>query len=754
MNISVPFEHTAQPPAYSLRGSNELTVAVASLSLGGAERIVLDWADRIYPRWRVHLLVLRDRKEEWQVPSHIRVTRLSEPRFKSITPRLASEHLRRVQYLSILGEELSKAAVPVCVCHLLKQDERAALASSGATVVNVLHNAKEGWMEDVTGIDATERVIAVSDACRKDLRSLGFEGSVSVVRHIPPRRIFAADARERFRRQWNIPEDALVIGMVGAVKTQKNYRRALRLFKELLRKREAYLVIVGGPVNVREEGRAQWEATVREIDELGLGYNVAMPGFIPDAASCLPAFDLVLNTSDYEGMSIATLEALQSGVAVVAAKVGGQGEVDAKNLFLMPPDATDADWVEAMLCQLGRQYVTPEWSQFPSYRLWTLLGLVRQTPPSDKTLFVTSNLNSGGAQRSLVNLARSIASRLDFEVVVAGDSSSSFFYRQLKLARVSVSRTSEQNDAFSHAESLVHKICREGIRTVCFWNVDRRVKLLLLKALEASPVKFIDVSPGLYSFEEIDGVASFQELIAFSAADYYRRLDTLVLKYDGPHPEEFSGEKLVIRNGVQLRKRKEHYRIEGAPKVVVNGRIAPSKFLEEIIEAMRLVRKRLPDAELHVFGGAEESEKDYSSRVRTLAKHTLGDAVRFYGTDFTAPERLSRFDAYVVLGKHQGCPNALLEALSCGLPVVANDDGGTREQVIDGVTGVLIPDCSPKRVAEALIRLLTERRFAERLGRAGRAHVEKQFSMEEMANNYLDLFSSTKSLKERLSLAG
>lgn len=742
MNISVGFERLVQPPSYPIGEDNELTVALSSLSLGGAERIVLDWANRIHPRWRVHLIVLRDRDKEWPVPPHIRVTRLErDTRFAPTARKFGTAHERRLHHLAALGKELAQNALPVCVCHLLNKDERDALGSYGARIVTVLHNAKEGWLEDVSCLSPNERVIAVSDACANDLRALGFQGSVDVVRHIPPRRKFAEGARERYRSEWNIPHDALVIGMVGAVKAQKNYRRALRIFKELLSKRDAYLVIVGGPVNVREEGRLQWEATVREVHDLGLRGRVAMPGFVPDAAHALPAFDLVLNTSDYEGMSIATLEALQAGLPMVAAKVGGQGEVRSDGLTLIPADASDKEWLRAIEDQLGKRYDTPSWAQFPAYRLWTLMGLVREVPHSGKTLFVTSNLNSGGAQRSLANLTMHLARKMDFEVIVAGDSSSSYFYRQMQQAGVIIARTGEE-DAFSHTEALVHKICRERVRTVCFWNVDKRVKLLLLKALSPTSVKCIDVSPGNYAFEELDGVPEFQRLIAFSSAEYYRRLDSLVLKYDGPHPPAFAGEKAVIRNGVRSRTRKSSYEFDGAPRIVVNGRIAPSKFLEEILQAVALVKERLPNAQLHIFGGAEEHEYEYASRVRALGTQLLGKDVRFYGTDFEAAERLHEFDAYVVLGRHQGCPNALLEALSAGLPCVGNDDGGTREQIIDGVTGILVPDCSPKEVADGLLKVLSDRALAERLGTEGAARVEAHFSMQEMADRYLELIHS------------
>src|SRR5687767_14484241 len=64
-----------QPPLVA-GAPAELHAAIAGLALGGAERIVVDWARRIQPPWTPHLIVLRDHTHEWPVPPAVRVTRL------------------------------------------------------------------------------------------------------------------------------------------------------------------------------------------------------------------------------------------------------------------------------------------------------------------------------------------------------------------------------------------------------------------------------------------------------------------------------------------------------------------------------------------------------------------------------------------------------------------------------------------------------------------------------------------------------
>jgi glycosyltransferase involved in cell wall biosynthesis len=561
-----------------------------------------------------------------------------------------------------------------------------------------------------------------------------------VIRHIPRPRRFARDARAAWRRSWRIPEHATVAGMIGAVKPQKDYPFAIRLLRRLLADRDLYLVIVGGPAG--RNGREAWHAVIDEMRDAGVRHRLAMPGFVADAAACLPAFDLLLNTSDYEGTSIASFEALVNGVPVVASRVGGQGELAADGLTLVEKDAPLDEWAGAVATALHRTPPYPAWTGFPSYRLWTLAHLARPFRRDDRVLFVTANLNAGGAQRSLVNLAAALRS-VRFEIAVAGDSTADYFFDALRSSAIAVHRTAASRDPFDHAERLVEKICADRIGTVCFWNVDPKIKLLVTKALAFTDVAVIDVSPGPNAFDEMQRIDEFARLIAFSAAEFYQRLDRTVLKYHGSAPIACARNVTIIPNGVPAPARvKAGYDLAGAPRVAVNGRIAPTKFSVEIIEAMKRVRMTIPNAELHVFGGAEPRHRDYAERVDRAAGDDVGRSVFVHGAAGDTVDALADFDAFVVLGAEQGSPNALLEALAAGLPCIANDDGGTREQIVHERTGLLLPDRSPETLAPAIVRLLTDRALAARLGAAGRAHVLEAFSMTEMVARYESLFAS------------
>jgi glycosyltransferase involved in cell wall biosynthesis len=361
--------------------------------------------------------------------------------------------------------------------------------------------------------------------------------------------------------------------------------------------------------------------------------------------------------------------------------------------------------------------------------------------PRAAVLFVTANLNAGGAQRSLVNLALALQSDLDFEIAVCGNSSSAHFARTLRETGVRVARSAESRDCFDHAEAIVRHMCAKRIGTVCFWNVDAKVKLLLCKALAGVRVRLLDVSPGDYSFEEMDATCEFQEWIAFSGDEYYTRLDGLVMKYRGTAP----GRKItVIPNGVPTQPTAAAAAQGGSsrrPRIVMSGRIAPSKFLVEAVAAMRMLWRDHAGAELHVLGSAEARHAAYASALLEAIGEERDVRVFLHGAAFDTPLRLREFDVALVLGENQGSPNAVLEALAAGVPVVANDSGGTRELVIDGKTGVLLPARDAAAISAGLARIIGDPAFARRVSDAGRRHVERHFSMPRMAAAYRKLLA-------------
>jgi glycosyltransferase involved in cell wall biosynthesis len=89
-----------------------------------------------------------------------------------------------------------------------------------------------------------------------------------------------------------------------------------------------------------------------------------------------------------------------------------------------------------------------------------------------------------------------------------------------------------------------------------------------------------------------------------------------------------------------------------------------------------------------------------------------------------------------MISEPAGCPNASLEALAAGLPVIATDFGGAAEQVRNGHTGRLTPRGDAAAFAEAMVELAHDANLRRRLGAAARDLARTEFSMDRMAAEY------------------
>jgi glycosyltransferase involved in cell wall biosynthesis len=104
------------------------------------------------------------------------------------------------------------------------------------------------------------------------------------------------------------------------------------------------------------------------------------------------------------------------------------------------------------------------------------------------------------------------------------------------------------------------------------------------------------------------------------------------------------------------------------------------------------------------------------------------------------PDILRGLDCFVLPSLAEGISNTILEAMACGLPVVATDVGGNRELLEPGVTGELVPAADPAALAEAILGYAADPLRARQAGRAGRELVERCFSMDSMTRAYRNLY--------------
>nr|WP_315201410.1 TIGR03088 family PEP-CTERM/XrtA system glycosyltransferase [uncultured Albidiferax sp.] len=104
------------------------------------------------------------------------------------------------------------------------------------------------------------------------------------------------------------------------------------------------------------------------------------------------------------------------------------------------------------------------------------------------------------------------------------------------------------------------------------------------------------------------------------------------------------------------------------------------------------------------------------------------------------PEIMQGLDCFVLPSLAEGISNTILEAMACGLPVVATDVGGNADLVIHGVTGQIVPAGDVDAMAHSLVRLASSPELAQSMGRAGRQRILEKFSLDAMVGTYQGLY--------------
>jgi glycosyltransferase involved in cell wall biosynthesis len=179
-------------------------------------------------------------------------------------------------------------------------------------------------------------------------------------------------------------------------------------------------------------------------------------------------------------------------------------------------------------------------------------------------------------------------------------------------------------------------------------------------------------------------------------------------------------------------------------RVVMVANLRPEKGHDVLIDAASHVLRRFHDARFEVVGSGPEHR-----RLIALAnEHGVSHAVSFIGHCEAVPEQLATADVFVLPSRSEALPNALLEAMAAGLPVVASAVGGILEVLEDGKTGLLVPAGDSQALAGALSRLMADAALAERLGAAARAYVETRYSFDRMVASFENIYLT------RLTVAG
>ncbi len=192
----------------------------------------------------------------------------------------------------------------------------------------------------------------------------------------------------------------------------------------------------------------------------------------------------------------------------------------------------------------------------------------------------------------------------------------------------------------------------------------------------------------------------------------------------------------TLWNGIDTRRFAFHGPCPSGPAVIV-ARLCPEKDIGTLLHAVQRVAATDPGFRLQIAG-----DGPCRAELEKIADElSLRQQVQFLGMVRDVPALLRQASMYVLSSVSEGVSLTLLEAMACGLPVVATRVGGTPEVVADGESGLLVSAQDPAALADAMLRVRHDNNLAVRLGAVGRASVERSFDVRAMVGRYETLYA-------------
>lgn len=733
------------------RGWRVLMV-VTSIQIGGAERVTLDLAHEL---GRLGVSVA--------VAALGRPTRTSfpEPAFffdLSHVPRDAESR----------GEAIARAArefgADLVHGHLLTAAEARAVRAQGLPLVLTLHNMPAGWPLGVGdgGPPLADLILACSCAVAGQAQEANLGAPIRTVWNgIDAAAVATQEPRESIRHAWRRrlgwAEDDFVMVVIANPRRQKCLARLpaiLAAVKQLFGPRRVRLLLAGAPSRGSEDaGKA-----ASELDAAIAAYphpeSIHTAGAVHEIGEVLAASDVLVSVSAFEGLSLAHLEALAAGLPVVATDAGGTREIAAQTaaLRLLSSGATDAEVAAAVAGIASSPHLNPpplpvsfQRHQMAARTFWFYPQIL--CPPSstgDGLWLITNNFSTGGAQSSARRLLLGLAARgrkVRAAVMEERPSKPTPGRTALLAAGIPVLALPPPDalDSPLAVTQLLAAIAADRPRAVLLWNVIPVLKILIADSLLDVPI--FDVSPGEMYFHSLARYFDNPRpaLPYRDAREYGARLAGVVVKYESESAnaaQTLGAPVRIIPNGVPLDPAPRKPRQPGLLVIGTAARLSPDKRLGDLLEAVRLATPRLPRFVLRIAGGTERGAKDHARALRRAAR---GLPVEWCGELTDTREFLADLDLFVMISEPSGCPNASLEALAAGVPVLATDVGGAREQILDGVCGRLVPRRDATALADAIVGLAHDPASRSAFAEAGRTRIRERFSMDRMLDDYTAL---------------
>ncbi|MBL7913714.1 MAG: glycosyltransferase [Bacteroidia bacterium] len=199
----------------------------------------------------------------------------------------------------------------------------------------------------------------------------------------------------------------------------------------------------------------------------------------------------------------------------------------------------------------------------------------------------------------------------------------------------------------------------------------------------------------------------------------------------------------VVPNGGNYNVNDRTYTNNNKVKLIYLANLQPSKGIEDVIDALVILNKKLPNSFSMTIIGEWRKNETKIKCLDIIEKNNL--PVTFYNSEVSKNkfDYLTSSDIFIFTPREpEGHPWVIVEAMASGLPIISTDQGAIIESVIDGVNGYIVPVKSPDIIADKLITLINNYDLRHKMSVSSRNMYLEKFTETKMVSNYTSALKS------------
>jgi glycosyltransferase involved in cell wall biosynthesis len=666
--------------------------------------------------------------------------------FRRIRPDIVHTHSSKAGALGRVAARLARVPAVVHTAHgwSFHRGQRAGAYRACVVIERVLARVTDSLI-----------VVAASDRALGEQHRIRPRRGYELIRSGVDLARFArtgTEERNAARRGLGITDDAPVIGTVTRLSAQKDPATSLLAFAQIRATvPDARLIVVGG-------GPLSEEAAAL-ADDLGVAAAVSFVGPRRDVPHLLTALDCFILSSRWEGLPRVILEAMAGDVPVVATDVNGVREVVVSGetgVLVAPGDASAlaAATVEILTDSARRARLTraarERLDRFDAATMTAeheaLYDALARRDERTRVVHVITGLETHGAERMLARLVGTTdRDRFDSRVISLtdlGPVAADIRAAGISVEAIGMTRGRVSLRALWRLRTRLRELRPDIVQT---WLYHADLVGGVAARLARVPVVLWNLRVA-----DVPDTDSWSTRVAVVASARLSRLvpTAIVTCAEAaiePHTRlGYDRSRMCfIPNGIDVDRFRPDPRARvdirselgltcRTPVVTTVGRYEPQKDYETWLLAARRIAVLVPDAYFVLCGTGTDALTERCERAG------IGDRVRLLGVRTDVERVLAASDVVLSSSRTEGFPNAIGEAMACGVPVVATAAGDTA--ILVGDTGTVVAVGAADALADATTAFLVDPAARARAGAAARERVVSRFPLGRAVSDYEDLY--------------